>query len=46
MTTSITQFPKIGEAAPDFTLESLNGNPISLSGCRGKKLIIFMWASW
>ena len=36
----------VGDEAPDFTLRSLDGNDVSLSGYRGKKLIVFMWASW
>ncbi len=36
----------VGDEAPDFTLRSLDGNDVSLSDYRGKKLIVFMWASW
>ena len=36
----------VGDPAPDFTLPSLDGQPISLSSYRGKRLILFMWASW
>ena len=46
MSTSTSRYPDLGEAAPDFTLTSLEGNPISLSSYRGKKVIVFMWASW
>ena len=37
---------RIGELAPDFTLKSLEGRPVSLSDYRGKKTIVFMWGSW
>ena len=36
----------VGDSAPDFTLQSLEGNSVSLSDYRGKKLVLFMWASW
>lgn len=32
--------------APDFTLPDLDGRPVSLSGYRGKRLLVFLWASW
>lgn len=31
---------------PDFTLPALDGRPVSLSTYRGRKLVVFMWASW
>ena len=37
---------KVGDEAPDFTLPSLDGRQVSLSSYRGKKVIVFMWASW
>ena len=36
----------IGDEAPDFVLPSLNGEQIRLSDYLGKKLVLFMWASW
>jgi len=33
-------------AAPDFTLPDLDGRPHSLSGFRGKKVLLVAWASW
>ncbi|SIT69067.1 redoxin domain-containing protein [Edaphobacillus lindanitolerans] len=35
-----------GEAAPDFTLQKLDGGEMSLSDFRGKKVILNFWASW
>ena len=31
---------------PPITLPTLDGNPVDLSSYRGKKLVLFMWASW
>lgn len=33
----------VGDVAPDFTLTDVNGNTVSLSGLRGKKVLINMW---
>lgn len=46
MTSKITRVVKLGDKAPQFTLPSLDGSDISLSDYEGKKLILFMWASW
>ena len=37
---------EVGDTAPDFTLPSLDGDPVSLSDYRGKRVALFMWASW
>jgi len=34
------------EAAPDFTLQDIEGNPVTLSEFRGKTVIIDFWATW
>jgi peroxiredoxin len=36
----------LGQPAPDFRLLSLDGRPVSLSGYRGRKLLLVFWASW
>jgi len=39
----------IGQKAPDFTLNDVNGNPVSLSsktGGKTKLLLVDFWASW
>ena len=35
-----------GVEAPDFTLNDLNGQPLSLSSLRGKYVILDFWGSW
>ncbi|MBN1937233.1 MAG: TlpA family protein disulfide reductase [Anaerolineae bacterium] len=35
-----------GDIAPDFTLDSLNGDPVSLSQFRGQPVLINFWAVW
>jgi cytochrome c biogenesis protein CcmG/thiol:disulfide interchange protein DsbE len=36
----------IGSVAPDFTLATLDGEPISLAELRGRPVIVNFWASW
>lgn len=35
-----------GRVAPDFTLNDLNGKPLSLSSFRGRYVLIDFWGSW
>ncbi|MBA7504253.1 Thiol-disulfide oxidoreductase ResA [subsurface metagenome] len=37
---------RVGESAPDFQLENLDGQLISLSDFRGKPVLINFWATW
>lgn len=37
---------EVGLTAPDFTLEDLNGNSISLSDYRGQAVLLNFWATW
>jgi peroxiredoxin len=37
---------RVGEAAPDFSLPTLKGNSIKLSGYRGKVVFLNIWATW
>jgi len=36
----------VGDIAPDFTLDSPDGEKISLSSLRGKYVLLDFWASW
>ena len=38
--------PQTGFSAPDFTLESLSGDQITLTDLRGKVVVLNFWASW
>ncbi len=46
MATPTAQIVKIGDTAPDFALRALDGEDVRLSDYRGKRLVLFMWASW
>ena len=46
MATPTAQVVKVGDAAPDFALRALDGEEVRLSDYRGKRLVLFMWASW
>lgn len=36
----------VGQPAPDFTLNTTEGTPLSLSSFKGKVVVIDFWASW
>ncbi len=36
----------VGQEAPDFTLNDVEGNPLALSSLKGKVLLVDFWASW
>ncbi|MCI0607995.1 MAG: TlpA family protein disulfide reductase [Anaerolineae bacterium] len=38
--------PKAGFAAPDFTLDTLDGGQLTLSELRGHPIVLNLWASW
>lgn len=38
--------PHPGFLAPDFTLNTPEGEPYSLSDFRGQPVLVFLWASW
>lgn len=37
---------QVGEAAPDFQLQNLDGQLVSLSDLRGKPVLLNFWATW
>lgn len=38
--------PNVGNRAPDFTLQTSDGNSVTLSTLRGKIVIVNFWATW
>jgi peroxiredoxin len=38
--------PKVGSPAPDFELERLSGEPLSLADLQGQPVVINFWATW
>jgi thiol-disulfide isomerase/thioredoxin len=37
---------KVGDAAPDFNVETLDGKPLKLSDFKGKYVLLDFWATW
>jgi len=37
---------QVGQKAPDFVLEGLSGDSLSLRGLRGKVVFLHFWATW
>lgn len=38
--------PQVGFLAPDFTLQTMDGETVSLSDFRGQGVLLNLWASW
>lgn len=36
---------KVGDAAPDFTLQDSNGQTVQLTDLRGKKVVLYFFTS-
>ena len=36
----------VGGVLPAVTLQALDGGEVCLDAYRGKRLVLFMWASW
>ncbi len=45
-TAGLIPAPQVGFLAPDFTLETLEGDSITLSDLRGKAVLVNLWATW
>ena len=43
---SLSSKPKIGSQVPDFSLNDLEGNSVSISQFRGKPVVLNFWATW
>ena len=46
MTSTISNTPRVGDALPPIVLPGLDGRTVRLQDYRGKRLLVFMWASW
>lgn len=46
MATDVVVGTRVGERSPDWTLPQLDGGELSLRELRGKKTLLFFWASW
>jgi uncharacterized protein YkwD/thiol-disulfide isomerase/thioredoxin len=42
----LQEAPKVGSLSPDFSLETLQSQTVTLSSLRGRPTIILFWASW
>ena len=42
----MAQALEVGERAPDFTRADMSGRQVTLSGYRGKLLLLNFWATW
>jgi peroxiredoxin len=45
-TANKTQGAQVGNLAPDFELDDLDGNPVRLSDLRGRPVMLNFWATW
>lgn len=46
LTTAQATDPVVGELAPDFSLEAVDGTMVRLSDERGKPVVLYFWALW
>jgi peroxiredoxin len=45
-TNGLIPAPQAGFLAPDFTLETMDGDTVKLSDLRGQAVIVNLWATW
>jgi len=45
-TNGLVPAPRAGFLAPDFTLQTLDGETVSLASLRGQAVLVNIWASW
>ena len=43
---SVAIGPRIGDIAPDFTADTFTGGTVTLSGLRGRYVLLDFWATW
>jgi peroxiredoxin len=36
----------VGRTVPDFALPALDGRPVVIADYRGRRVALFVWASW
>ncbi len=36
----------VGQPAPDFSVTTVEGRTFAISELRGKRVLVFLWASW
>ena len=36
----------VGQPAPDLSVTTLDGSKLDLHSFKGKRVLVFMWASW
>lgn len=46
MTSIVSTTPRVGDPLPPIALPDLEGHNVRLEDYRGKRLLLFMWASW
>ena len=46
MGVSVGRLLGVGDTMPDLVLPALDGGQVSLRAFAGRKLVVFVWASW
>ena len=41
-----TELVKVGSVAPDFTMQTIDGKPFTLSELKGRVVVLDFWATW